>query len=276
MKRFTSTLGILIGSVCLDVNSLETHEIKRLTQQLPHSAKIIDTKNERNLTSPFFSSLAESSNYIFISNYVNAKFDSYRDADDTLVNIKKSLSNRGFITLSECDGLSCGNALQLARKINSKNFISEKEKQHYSLLYNNYKWYSLHLSSYESNHFMFLRLIEEKLFKASIKHLLFDKESYQLSLDTKEHLTNIVPSIKSSSHTFYIIGHTDDSGTASHNYKLAHQRALSVYKYLISKGVSKNKLAVESAGEHAPLHPNNTQKNKILNRRVELIESLAL
>ncbi|MCQ8876790.1 OmpA family protein [Pseudoalteromonas shioyasakiensis] len=274
MKRYTFGLCTLIGSACCNLYSQGIYAKGILSQQGPSTAPIISNKQDTNFSPSNLKTLTKYSEITHKSDYINLKFDSYISASETLTNTKKNYLKRGFKLLSECDGLACGNSLQLAKNINSINFISEKRKQSYSLLYINYNWLSIHLSSYENNHFVFLRQIEGNFLKNSIKRLLFNRDSYALSTNVKKSLNSLIPAMKGSEYDFYIIGHSDNSGSAEHNYKLAKQRALSVYKYLVSNGVSKNKLIVESAGENTPLYPNSTQKNRILNRRVELIESL--
>lgn len=67
-----------------------------------------------------------------------------------------------------------------------------------------------------------------------------------------------------------ITGFTDNTGSTEYNYNLAMQRALRVKEYLISKGVSKDKIECVSAGESRTFKPNTTEKNKRVNRRVEI------
>ncbi len=66
-----------------------------------------------------------------------------------------------------------------------------------------------------------------------------------------------------------IAGHTDSDGTRKHNIILSQKRAESVKEYMLLKGISKDRLRAVGYGESQPLVPNNSRKNKQINRRVE-------
>ncbi|MEO8800399.1 MAG: OmpA family protein [Polyangiaceae bacterium] len=66
-----------------------------------------------------------------------------------------------------------------------------------------------------------------------------------------------------------IEGHTDNSGTPQHNLKLSQERADSVVKYLVGKGVDQSRLVGVGYGMTRPAAPNDNAANKALNRRTE-------
>ena len=67
-----------------------------------------------------------------------------------------------------------------------------------------------------------------------------------------------------------IEGHTDRSGTLDFNMKLSKRRAGSVVEYLVSKGVSKDRLVAEGFGPTRPVVPDAKTKAELAkNRRVE-------
>ncbi|MFP4598541.1 MAG: carboxypeptidase regulatory-like domain-containing protein [Persicimonas sp.] len=66
-----------------------------------------------------------------------------------------------------------------------------------------------------------------------------------------------------------IDGHTDDVGADDYNMELSQDRADSVRKYLIEKGISPDRLEARGLGETEPLVPNTSKRNQSLNRRVE-------
>lgn len=69
--------------------------------------------------------------------------------------------------------------------------------------------------------------------------------------------------------SFIIEGHTDTSGPTVFNQKLSENRANAVLNFLVSSGVSKERLSAVGYGEDKPLNPNNTRKGREGNRRVE-------
>jgi outer membrane protein OmpA-like peptidoglycan-associated protein len=66
-------------------------------------------------------------------------------------------------------------------------------------------------------------------------------------------------------------GHTDNEGADEYNRMLSQARAQSVVNYLIGKGVSKSQLSARGYGKDKPLHSNDTEAGRAMNRRVELI-----
>lgn len=66
-----------------------------------------------------------------------------------------------------------------------------------------------------------------------------------------------------------ISGHTDNVGKAETNLKLSLARAKTVADYIISKGISKDRIASKGYGLTKPVAPNTTKEGKALNRRVE-------
>jgi outer membrane protein OmpA-like peptidoglycan-associated protein len=67
-----------------------------------------------------------------------------------------------------------------------------------------------------------------------------------------------------------IEGHTDRTGSLDFNMRLSKARAASVVEYLVSKGVSKDRLVAEGFGPTRPLVPDaNTKAARAQNRRVE-------
>jgi len=66
-----------------------------------------------------------------------------------------------------------------------------------------------------------------------------------------------------------IVGHTDDTGSASFNLTLSDERAKSCYEYLLSRGLTADRLSFVGKGESTPIATNATEEGRELNRRVE-------
>lgn len=114
---------------------------------------------------------------------------------------------------------------------------------------------------------------EEKSF-IKIDNILFDfnsdkiKDVSTITLNTVITTLNENPNIK-----INIKAHTDIQGSNGYNLKLSKKRATSTMKYILSKGISKDRLTSEGYGESQPLINCTTcsddQHEK--NRRVEFI-----
>lgn len=64
--------------------------------------------------------------------------------------------------------------------------------------------------------------------------------------------------------------HTDDVGSPASNLTLSEKRAESVVKYIVSKGVEKERVIAKGYGLTQPLVPNDSPENRAKNRRVEM------
>jgi outer membrane protein OmpA-like peptidoglycan-associated protein/uncharacterized protein YidB (DUF937 family) len=64
-------------------------------------------------------------------------------------------------------------------------------------------------------------------------------------------------------------GHTDNAGKPAANQKLSQQRADSVRRFLIDKGVDSGSLVAKGYGDSNPIASNDTQDGRFKNRRIE-------
>ncbi len=67
-----------------------------------------------------------------------------------------------------------------------------------------------------------------------------------------------------------VYGHTDSSGSDSHNFDLSQRRALSVANYLNAQGVDQRRFSVTGFGETRPIASNASDDGRAENRRVEI------
>jgi outer membrane protein OmpA-like peptidoglycan-associated protein len=68
-----------------------------------------------------------------------------------------------------------------------------------------------------------------------------------------------------------IEGHTDDVGGDDINQRLSEDRAKSVKRALVDRGVEDGRLRTGGYGESNPIAPNRTRAGRAKNRRVEFI-----
>ncbi len=68
-----------------------------------------------------------------------------------------------------------------------------------------------------------------------------------------------------------VSGHTDNTGSETHNLKLSTQRADVVAEFLVDNGVQIDRVSSVGFGSSKPIAPNNTEAGRKKNRRVELL-----
>jgi OOP family OmpA-OmpF porin len=68
-----------------------------------------------------------------------------------------------------------------------------------------------------------------------------------------------------------ISGHTDNTGSPENNMRLSRDRARAVAIYLISGGVSADRLDIEWFGQTKPIADNGRESGRKRNRRVEML-----
>ena len=64
-------------------------------------------------------------------------------------------------------------------------------------------------------------------------------------------------------------GHTDNVGQPADNEKLSGERALTIKKWLVDKGVAKERLIAVGFGEKKPIADNSKEEGRAQNRRTE-------
>lgn len=67
----------------------------------------------------------------------------------------------------------------------------------------------------------------------------------------------------------FISGHTDNKGGHDMNVQLSKDRAASVMKYIVGKGIKASRLSSEGYGPDKPKADNNTEEGRAKNRRVD-------
>jgi len=102
-------------------------------------------------------------------------------------------------------------------------------------------------------------------------HFAFDKSS--LTPVAKDTLQRVVAILNvHADANVEIQGYTDNIGTAPYNQALSVRRAEAVKEYLVSKGISADRITVRGFGETQPVADNHTSEGRAANRRVVIIE----
>jgi len=102
--------------------------------------------------------------------------------------------------------------------------------------------------------------------------ILFDVDKTALKSAAQTNLTNLATSLTNNPQTnILIVGHTDNTGSASHNQDLSVRRAEAVKAYIGTHGVSGSRLTTTGKGFNEPIADNSTEAGRSQNRRVEIV-----
>ena len=125
-------------------------------------------------------------------------------------------------------------------------------------------------STYKSSQ-LALEIGELEVGKAfTINNILFATDSYELSKDAKFVLDQFIKFLKvNPGVSVELEGHTDDQGDDGANMKLSQNRANATKDYIVSKGISKDRLKAIGYGETKPIYENNNETNRAKNRRTD-------
>ena len=106
-----------------------------------------------------------------------------------------------------------------------------------------------------------------------LKGVNFDTGTAVLRHDSSLRLDLVVDFMKRrKSATVEISGHTDNVGNAKTNKTLSLKRAQACRDYLISKGIEGSRITAVGFGGERPTVPNDSDENRQLNRRIEVVE----
>lgn len=105
------------------------------------------------------------------------------------------------------------------------------------------------------------------------ENVSFDSDKHDLKTDAltvldkqAEILATYFPGID-----VYVCGHTDSTGSESHNLDLSLERAKVVADALTARGVPAARVKVQGFGKVYPIAPNDTPQGRATNRRTELV-----
>jgi outer membrane protein OmpA-like peptidoglycan-associated protein len=99
----------------------------------------------------------------------------------------------------------------------------------------------------------------------------FDTNRYDIKSNLRPILDRFATTLNQNPVTkVTIIGHTDSTGTDAINNPLSVNRAAATRDYLVARGVSSNRIAIDGRGSREPVADNNTFDGRAINRRVEV------
>lgn len=107
-----------------------------------------------------------------------------------------------------------------------------------------------------------------------LKGVNFEFNKSRLLPESMDTLNLVAASLMANPEVFIeISGHTDNIGSANANKILSFNRANAVKEYLVSKGVSPERIRVIGYGFERPIDDNKTPEGRARNRRVEILRT---
>ncbi len=108
--------------------------------------------------------------------------------------------------------------------------------------------------------------------ESKLENVYFDYDKSDLRADTRDILKSNAEWVKANPGTkIQIEGHCDERGTEEYNLALGERRANSVKNYLVSLGISAERLFTISYGEELPEDPRHVEEAWAKNRRAHFL-----
>lgn len=103
-----------------------------------------------------------------------------------------------------------------------------------------------------------------------LENVMFRQSTAVLLEESNEALDEVVSLMQENPEMEILVtGHTDNQGSSKANIKLSRERVEAVKNYLISRGVSENRIEGKGYGPTRPIASNASEETRKLNRRVE-------
>lgn len=104
-----------------------------------------------------------------------------------------------------------------------------------------------------------------------LSHLIFAQGKAIINPQSFDELDEVVAMMKVNTKIeIQLEGHTDNLGSGTSNMKLSQDRVDAVKKYVVLKGVAKDRIKTKAFGGTQPLSKDKTEEARSLNRRVEM------
>lgn len=106
--------------------------------------------------------------------------------------------------------------------------------------------------------------------------ILFESGKAELISDSKEVLSKIADMLVTIDNNIVVEGHTDNLPINTYkyasNWELSAARSVNVVKYFVEEEkLSANRFTASGNGEHQPIAPNDSEENRLKNRRVNIL-----
>lgn len=104
-----------------------------------------------------------------------------------------------------------------------------------------------------------------------VLNINFDSGKWDLRNEDVPEMESLFQTMKDNPRmTIELGGHTDAIGSDASNQILSEKRANTCYRFLIDKGIEKERVKAKGYGESRPIATNKTKEGRFLNRRMEV------
>lgn len=104
-----------------------------------------------------------------------------------------------------------------------------------------------------------------------LDNILFEFDKSELRVSFIPELTDLVKHLKTHSDLeIEVAGHTDSKGGKEYNLELSEQRAITIERYLVGKGIDSSRIHTHGLGSDFPISNDNSEASRKVNRRVEV------
>ena len=111
--------------------------------------------------------------------------------------------------------------------------------------------------------------------KIAVYDIYFETGSAEITSQSSHALNTIANYLKQDKNNYYIVGHTDDTGSLENNLTLSEQRADAIAKALMNEfGIKSGRLEARGVGPLSPASNNSSDEGRKMNRRVEIVRRL--
>jgi peptidoglycan-associated lipoprotein len=117
------------------------------------------------------------------------------------------------------------------------------------------------------------KMAQGEVFESKLlKDIYFGYDKYEIRREDEGILKENAAFLKKNPRMkIQIEGHCDERGTAEYNLALGERRANHVKKYLVSLGITSDRISTISYGEERPLDPSNNEEAWAKNRRAHIV-----
>ncbi|QHT72199.1 OmpA family protein [Rhodocytophaga rosea] len=113
---------------------------------------------------------------------------------------------------------------------------------------------------------------EKAALKKAFDNLLFETGKDVIKTSSYSSLNDLAKVLVNNPQAnLHLEGHTDNVGEDDANLTLSQNRSESVKRYLVSKGVTEERITTDGFGESKPVADNDSDKGRSLNRRVVMV-----